>query len=421
VRKSPFILPTVWLAVVWTLALGFSVMLGVQQRKKGTLDVAHAQADSYLEQDFILRKWGAARGGIYVPVSEETPPNPLLGYLPDRDIKRPGEADLTLMNPAYMVRQLHELLPGEGGTRTRITSLNPLRPENGPDPWEESALLRLQAGDPEVGEVVALPDGDYLRVMRPIFTGAACLKCHGHQGYQEGDIRGGVAVSIPLDLLQTVAAEANQKQMFSHLVIWLVGLAGIWRGGRLLTRSHSEQAKLAEDLQQALEATDSIMENVPVGITIIGKDKVVRRANRAALEILGKEHEAVVGHVCHQNICPSEEDQCPVLDLHQELDNSTRRAIGPDGGDVPILKTVVPFQLHGEPVLLEVFIDISDQAAKKRELEATVDELQRFNRQAVGRELRMLELKDEVNGLLRELEREPRYVPKETLVPEGRS
>ena len=46
---------------------------------------------------------------------------------------------------------------------------------------------------------------------------------------------------------------------------------------------------------------------------------------------------------------------------------------------------------------------------------------QRFNRLAAGRELRMAELKSEVNGLLSEMERQPRYKLQQTVVPGGGS
>ena len=42
-------------------------------------------------------------------------------------------------------------------------------------------------------------------------------------------------------------------------------------------------------------------------------------------------------------------------------------------------------------------------------LHETVEDLERFNRLAVGRELRMIELKQEINGLLQAAGEPPRY------------
>ncbi len=44
------------------------------------------------------------------------------------------------MNPAYMLRQLHEEFAELYGIQGHITSLKPLRPGNRPDLWEEKAL-----------------------------------------------------------------------------------------------------------------------------------------------------------------------------------------------------------------------------------------------------------------------------------------
>ncbi len=43
------------------------------------------------------------------------------------------------------------------------------------------------------------------------------------------------------------------------------------------------------------------------------------------------------------------------------------------------------------------------------ELKKKTEALKRFNKLAVGRELRMIELKKEINGLLEDLDKEPRY------------
>jgi hypothetical protein len=65
---------------------------------------------------------------VYVPVSEMTPPNPYL-KVPNRDVTTSGGLSLTLVNPAYMNRQVNELAMEMHHFQGHITSLNPIRPE----------------------------------------------------------------------------------------------------------------------------------------------------------------------------------------------------------------------------------------------------------------------------------------------------
>ena len=53
--------------------------------------------------------------------------------------------------------------------------------------------------------------------------------------------------------------------------------------------------------------------------------------------------------------------------------------------------------------------DITQQKQIEEELRESLTKLKRFNKLAVGRELRMIELKKELNGLLEDLGKEPRY------------
>jgi len=398
-----------FLAIGWTLVLFGLFLVGKIQQEDQVVEIATAQANAYFGYDYTLRKWAARHGGIYVETSERTTPNPHLSHIPHRDISKPSGESLTLLNGAYIVRQLNEDLAELENVQTRITSLNPIRKENAPDAWERQALERLESGELEVVEAVAENGDEALRFMRPLFVDDKCLKCHAQQGYVEGDLRGGVGVTVPLDLLNSMADKAKNLQMLIHLGLWVLGMLAIFVSSKLLSSGVREHDQMAMELQQAFDSTEAIIENVPFGIFLVGKDKVVRRANKMALKILGRKAEEVVGHICHKNICPAMAGKCPVLDKYQEIDQSPRVALDAGKNPVSILKTVIPFVFQGEEVLLEAFIDISKENRIEKEVEKTVDEIQRFNRLAVGREVRMRELKDEVNDLLRELKRNPRY------------
>jgi DNA-binding CsgD family transcriptional regulator len=101
-------------------------------------------------------------GGVYVPATKETPPNPYL-EVPQRDIAIHSGTVLTLMNPAYMTRQVHELAAKAYGIYSHITSLNPIRPANASDPWETQALQAFHRGIKEVSGVEEMKGEAYMR------------------------------------------------------------------------------------------------------------------------------------------------------------------------------------------------------------------------------------------------------------------
>ncbi len=166
------------LAVVWTVVIGASLVWNVVQVRHNTLEAARHHARSAFEEDLIWRRWVTDRGGVYVPVSEETPPNPYLSHIEERDITTPSGHRLTLFNPAYVTRQVHELGDTQYGIRGHITSLNPIRPENAPDPWETETLQAFERGETEMSSVEDMEGEEFMRLMRPLVTEEGCLKCH---------------------------------------------------------------------------------------------------------------------------------------------------------------------------------------------------------------------------------------------------
>ncbi len=136
------------LAIVWTVIVVTSLVWNVVQVRSNTLEAAHIQARTAFDKDVIYRRWNAGHGGVYVPITEKAQPNPYLD-VPERDIIMPSGKMYTLINPAYMTRQVHELVEDETGVYGHITSLNPIRPENAADTWETQALQTFERGETE--------------------------------------------------------------------------------------------------------------------------------------------------------------------------------------------------------------------------------------------------------------------------------
>ena len=189
-------------SVLWTVAVICSLIWSYSALKANTLEVAKSEARIAFQKDLLYRKWAARHGGVYVPKTSETPPNPYLPNSLERDISTPSGKALTLVNPAYMTRQVFELATKDSDlVQGHITSLNPINKENAPDPWERGALKAFEGGVKEFCEISSIGGQQYLRLMRPFITEQPCLKCHARQGYKIGDIRGGISVSVPLSVM----------------------------------------------------------------------------------------------------------------------------------------------------------------------------------------------------------------------------
>jgi hypothetical protein len=113
---------------------------------------------------------------------------------------------------------------GNGVTVRRVT-LKVRNPDDTPDEYERGVLLDLEVRHAdgslpkEVAEVVTDDTGSRLRYLRPLVVKSPCLSCHGDVesmepelksileerypddqavGYEEGDLRGAVSVTVDL-------------------------------------------------------------------------------------------------------------------------------------------------------------------------------------------------------------------------------
>ena len=244
--------------VAWTAVVALSLGWNLSQAQSDMLELARLQARVAYDKDIIYRRWNTDRSPVYVRESPEAPPNPYLSDLDERDVTTPSSTRLTLMNPAYMTRQAHELGEEAYGVRGHITSLTPIRAENAPDLWEAEALKSFESGRSESSSVEQMDGQDYMRLMRPLITEQRCLKCHEAQGYRVGDIRGGISVSVPMAPLLAVAGRYATSLMLGHGLVWAVGIMGIMLAGLRLRASRqkikAQNVELAVRNQELQEA-----------------------------------------------------------------------------------------------------------------------------------------------------------------------
>jgi PAS domain-containing protein len=397
------------IALVWTMVISASLLFNIELSKQKTIDLVHQQGETLLNKDRALRFWIARHGGLYVPVSARTPPNPALEHIAERDIVTPGGRQLTLMNPAYAIRELNEDYEELNGIVGHITSKKLLREENAPDQWELDALDKFENGVVTVEEVTSLNGMPYLRIMRSMVIEKNCLKCHGHQDYEVGDVRGGIAIAVPMAPYLVASADQIQIMIIGHLLIWVLGLTGIWFAQRRIFQNQLSRIKAEENLRNSELDMEQIWNQLPIGVALIDRKKKIKMINPMALEILGLENNSPLGCDCTAGLCVSK--TCPVWDSETPGGKPESLITNMLYPGKTIEKTFVPVVMNGEQVMLELISDITEQATANEVVLKNVNDLEQFNRLAVGRETRMIELKQEINLLLVELGRSQKYQP----------
>jgi PAS domain-containing protein len=207
------------------------------------------------------------------------------------------------------------------------------------------------------------------------------------------------------------------------------------RADEALKRLNAElEGRVAEqtaEIRRTHESVDAerrrlldVLETLPAYVVLLTKDYQVPFANRFFRERFGESH----GRRCFEYLF-NRAEACPGCETYKVMETHAPHHwewTGPDGRNYDVYD--FPFEdSDGSPLILEMGIDVTEvkraEAALKdinatlerrvaertAELRETNDELARFNRAAVGRELRMIELKTEINELLAKAGQPARY------------
>jgi len=253
--------PIVLAGLTWTILVAAAAGISIYASYESTLAQARVAARVAFEKDLTFRRWNTSRGGVYVRVNENNQPNPYL-EVPGRDLVTKDGQLLTMINPAYMSRQMYELQKSTAEVQGHITSLNPIRPDNLADPWEHEALLSFQNGIDEVFSHELIDGKPYLRIMRPVRIEKYCLLCHARQGYKENEIRGGISVSVPLATHLNEFHALAAKTSAGYGLIWAIGLTGIVSVGRRLRHSMKQERQAREAAEAASVAKSEFLANM---------------------------------------------------------------------------------------------------------------------------------------------------------------
>jgi PAS domain S-box-containing protein len=271
------------IVIAWTFLIAIMISIFTWHAIKEKNIWLHNETLAIHNIDLSIRHWASSHGGVYVPVTATTQPNEHLGHVPERDIVTQSGTQLTLMNPAFILRELHSDFERDYGVSAHITSMKPLRPENKPDEWEKKALAKLEKDNlSEIAEFSNIDGKKYYRLIIPLFTDKNCLKCHAHQGYIEGDIRGGISVSVPTKKYDQAATNRIIWYWATLLILWTIGIVGAYYSKKRISKAIMQLVENSEILTESEAKFRTLFETSPVPqIIISAKDATIFDYNTA--------------------------------------------------------------------------------------------------------------------------------------------
>lgn len=278
------------LQLFWALAVAGSLAFNINSAYQETLVNASVAAQATVNRDISFRSWAAKKGGVYIFPSEETPSNPYLVH-PLKDITTKQNLPLTLLNPAYFIRDIQEHASTELGIETHLVSNNPINPKNQADAWEAKALKSFNETPETFTDFLELNGQPYYRSIYPFFVKPECMVCHAHQGYKIGEVRGGITASV---LLTPYLASFNlrkNKLLATHFGVWSLGFLGFMAG---FFREKKTQKTKQQYLSQ-LQLAAKVFEKSYDGILITDHESNIVDANEAFERISGYTKDEVIG------------------------------------------------------------------------------------------------------------------------------
>ena len=174
----------------------------------------------------------------------------------------------------------------------------------------------------------------------------------------------------------------------------------------------TERRKAEEALQRSERKYRTIAENVNDALIIHDFEGKIIDVNDNACVMFDQKRNKIIGE--HLQKFSPEDPKNPTSPIINRLKKEKSlvfdsQVVYRDGSIIPVTISAKLVSEEGKGVIQSFIRDITERKKAEEELKKKNEDLERFNRIAVGRELKMVELKKEINSLLKEMEKEPQY------------
>ncbi len=186
----------------------------------------------------------------------------------------------------------------------------------------------------------------------------------------------------------------------------------------------TDRKRAEESLRESEENHRLLVQNLHAGVVVHAPDTHIILANEQASVLLGLTVDQMMGKASvdpawrfvHEDGSTLPLEEYPV---NQVISRQTPIRDMVVGVNRPVTNDIVWLLVHAFPEMeadgtlcqiVVTFVDITDRKHAEDELKTKMDEVEKFNKLMVGREGRIVEVKSEINALLEEMGREPKYV-----------
>ncbi len=207
---------------------------------------------------------------------------------------------------------------------------------------------------------------------------------------------------VPHDVDFSVEPLRDAEERITGIVVVASDITDLLKARAALSESETRFKQLTDLLPQAVFEVDHS-----------GHFTFV---NRFAFQMIGYDEDDLPALTLFHLIVPEEHDlareNMRKIAAGSMKPGNRYTAVRKDGVRYPVMVYSSPVMVNGQyRGFRGIVIDLSDIEKTQHELSEKVEELRRFNQLMIGREMRMIHLKEEVNVLLKELGRPGKYRP----------
>jgi PAS domain S-box-containing protein len=186
---------------------------------------------------------------------------------------------------------------------------------------------------------------------------------------------------LPIELSSKIINYQNDKAVFS------------------IARSVSNRNKFSELKKQS----ETLFNLIPSAVFTVDRDKKITGWNKAAEKITGFSAEEIIGHKCSKFTLSPCEEKCGLLDEKVKKPIYGKECIikNKKGEKIKISKNVGTLRDENGKFIggIESFEDLSEIKKVQKKLEEKIQELKKMNDLMIGREEKMIELKEKIKKL----------------------